>query len=905
MKKIILILLVFMSFAIFAQTSVKTDTIKCRGGASFGNNVSLNSNQLKDVGTAIDTTDAMPWWQIEDSLPGLVLKNDSIKYDDFAVLAVVSQVNDNTFFINSSYGDKTNRIQVGDSLTVKTYSYQLSETNIPIIWYEPGIEGKVLDGIDHSSSLTRYARLIFHGGTGTADTSILGRYDYYIEEGDTTNYFSCDDEVPVAADNTLMDAEPRVYNELECAISDIYWNGTNTVITLDHNIYGEEPIFENVKTSYFNVKNWTLANTDLSKKVGQGKYGIDLSFNTPIKEMDADSNVVYVKNIKKINSDSSLTVISTGLFENGQGLRVNKYSMSDNYGTSGYNSVDLSMSTNSSTTHGATGNSSFAAGNNSTASGSFSIAIGNDNEASGYNSASLGVRNIASGYESMSIGTSNTSSGRKAKSFGQSNTASADCSVCIGHTNTSSGSYSVCLGTGNTSSGMYSSALNSDCVAAGNFSFSGGYRSTSEGVNSFSFQNCFSGNTASAKADFSAILGGRNNTIETTATNSAIIAGDNITATIPNALYSQHAILSKSITIGNTNTTARDGEIRFDGTNFKGYNGTEWKNFDETGGSISIWEVVGNETQLITANDIDIQTKEVINAADPTTAQGLVTRNYLHNQGLELTGDIVASWDVQDIGTTTIQSDAVEYNMLNDNVISGQTEIASGFDSNDEILVSSKGTVGKMKFSTLEDLIPPVNVTPNFSTGLVLNDGTNTGLSASNKLFFTSNILQNYGVGTNYPAFSTVGFSSTGTVDVSPCIALGKSMSSSYGTVTTVEDGDYLGRIIFSGAKSSSGAGEVWGKGARIAAVADATFWNGTTENYGTELKLQTVVKGSTTLIDRILIDGNGKTNINNVLRLIPQSSAPSSATEGDIYVNSSSHHIYCYLNGSWVQLDN
>ena len=48
-----------------------------------------------------------------------------------------------------------------------------------------------------------------------------------------------------------------------------------------------------------------------------------------------------------------------------------------------------------------------------------------------------------------------------------------------------------------------------------------------------------------------------------------------------------------------------------------------------------------------------------------------------------------------------------------------------------------------------------------------------------------------------------------------------------------------------------------------------------------------------------------GKVNIVDVLHLAPRSSAPSSPSEGDIYVNSTNHHIYCYLNGSWVQLDN
>ena len=45
--------------------------------------------------------------------------------------------------------------------------------------------------------------------------------------------------------------------------------------------------------------------------------------------------------------------------------------------------------------------------------------------------------------------------------------------------------------------------------------------------------------------------------------------------------------------------------------------------------------------------------------------------------------------------------------------------------------------------------------------------------------------------------------------------------------------------------------------------------------------------------------------HISDVMRLEPRASAPANPSEGDIYVNSTDHHIYCYLNGVWKQLDN
>ncbi|MBM3405117.1 MAG: hypothetical protein FJY10_09555 [Bacteroidetes bacterium] len=55
------------------------------------------------------------------------------------------------------------------------------------------------------------------------------------------------------------------------------------------------------------------------------------------------------------------------------------------------------------------------------------------------------------------------------------------------------------------------------------------------------------------------------------------------------------------------------------------------------------------------------------------------------------------------------------------------------------------------------------------------------------------------------------------------------------------------------------------------------------------------------------LIYGDFSTNkvtIHDVIKLAPRASAPAGPTEGEIYVNSSNHHIYCYLNGVWRQLD-
>lgn len=68
------------------------------------------------------------------------------------------------------------------------------------------------------------------------------------------------------------------------------------------------------------------------------------------------------------------------------------------------------------------------------------------------------------------------------------------------------------------------------------------------------------------------------------------------------------------------------------------------------------------------------------------------------------------------------------------------------------------------------------------------------------------------------------------------------------------------------------------------------------------------VISSDISNIDNPLIYGefdNKIVKITDVLQLAPRTSAPSNPTEGTLYVNSSSHHIFCYLNGVWKQIDN
>ena len=104
------------------------------------------------------------------------------------------------------------------------------------------------------------------------------------------------------------------------------------------------------------------------------------------------------------------------------------------------------------------------------------------------------------------------------------------------------------------------------------------------------------------------------------------------------------------------------------------------------------------------------------------------------NETITLTGDLSGS------GTSTINAtilaNAVEAGMLNDNVISGQTELALGLVSTDELLVSDAGVIKRMDISVLEtymqnNLTFTTDTTYNFSLATVSANAAVLTLDAS------------------------------------------------------------------------------------------------------------------------------------------------------------------------------
>ena len=117
-----------------------------------------------------------------------------------------------------------------------------------------------------------------------------------------------------------------------------------------------------------------------------------------------------------------------------------------------------------------------------------------------------------------------------------------------------------------------------------------------------------------------------------------------------------------------------------------------------------------------------------------------------------LTGDVTSSGNA-----TTIAADAVHHGMLNDDIISGQGELASGLASTDELMISDAGTVKRMDVSVLQSYLQSsltfttntdtdVNIAnltarlPQITESLTIGDATDVTITTSGGLIVTGDL---------------------------------------------------------------------------------------------------------------------------------------------------------------------
>ena len=140
--------------------------------------------------------------------------------------------------------------------------------------------------------------------------------------------------------------------------------------------------------------------------------------------------------------------------------------------------------------------------------------------------------------------------------------------------------------------------------------------------------------------------------------------------------------------------TANHGKMVFD------IDGTDQMEINDSGVSIT-----GDLT--ITGDDLFMNTN---------TAGHILVGDDTNYNPVAVSGDVTLSSS----GAVTIANDAVESGMLNDNVISGQTEISSGLADADELLYSDGGTLKKVGLDTLTTHVNSSNATKGFATAMAI-----------------------------------------------------------------------------------------------------------------------------------------------------------------------------------------
>ena len=134
-----------------------------------------------------------------------------------------------------------------------------------------------------------------------------------------------------------------------------------------------------------------------------------------------------------------------------------------------------------------------------------------------------------------------------------------------------------------------------------------------------------------------------------------------------------------------------------------------------TAGKVDIGALEIDGATDIGADLVDADLVIVDDGANGTERKSELTRvkKYIYSA---MSGDATAS----DAGALTIANDAVESGMLNDNIISGQTELASGLADTDELLVSDAGTIKRMDLSVVKTYLTNAGFTSDDPTALAI-----------------------------------------------------------------------------------------------------------------------------------------------------------------------------------------
>jgi hypothetical protein len=182
----------------------------------------------------------------------------------------------------------------------------------------------------------------------------------------------------------------------------------------------------------------------------------------------------------------------------------------------------------------------------------------------------------ANGLGSFAGGEGNTVHSDYGTAFGSSATVSGYCGFAAGQYNVVKGDYGTAFGRSN-QAGEYAMALGQNSRAEGESSFAGGIGTYSHydgnkgmsvyaspkavGKGSFNFSTVTQSGVTGAAADHSVVLGGINNEVLSTATNSVVLGGSGLTATKPNTVYVPNLVITGTINTPVTKAVSIIGEV--------------------------------------------------------------------------------------------------------------------------------------------------------------------------------------------------------------------------------------------------------------------------------------------------------------------------------------------------------
>jgi len=254
--------------------------------------------------------------------------------------------------------------------------------------------------------------------------------------------------------------------------------------------------------------------------------------------------------------------------------------------------------------------------------------------------------------------------------------------------------------------------------------------------------------------------------------------------------------LSGDLTVSGDTTTLNTATLQVEDNNIVlNYHATNDTSSTANGSGITIQDAVNSTTDatiLWDATNDEFDFSHTVTAPDFTgdlTGNADTSTKWAAGVDINLSGDVAGTTGVSLDGsadvtiTATIQTDAVEATMLNDNIISGQTALTVGLADTDELLLSDAGVLKKVDISVLESKFTSgidALTLANFNDDVIITDtefnsGTPPTLNDSRILtaLATESKIEEYGYGTGTVTSVTGGNGLTGSITTTGSLNVG------------------------------------------------------------------------------------------------------------------------------------